>query len=85
MEEAMTILKAAAHPLDQQTGLSFHGPPTIAHLVTMAEPMVSFIKRFQNRSRETGPAEPCKHAACSRTHLVNECCICPGPHFVHRC
>jgi hypothetical protein len=116
MEEAMTILKAAAHTLNQQTGLSFHGPPTIAHLTlepsesslitshnnndalanfadycldtmepTSSEPMVSFIKRFQNRSRETGPAEPCKHAACSRTHPVNECCICRGPHFVHRC
>jgi hypothetical protein len=115
MEEAMTILKAA-HTLDQQTGLSFHGPPTIAHLgfdpsesslkhsrhkddaladfadycldtmePTSSEPMVSFIKRFQNRSRETGPAEPCKHAACSRTHPVNECCICRGPHCVHRC
>jgi hypothetical protein len=50
-----------------------------------SEPMVSYIKRFQNRGRETGPAEPCKHAVCSRTHPLNECCICPGPHFVHRC
>jgi hypothetical protein len=48
-------------------------------------PMASFIKRFQSRGRESGPAEPCKHAACSRTHPVNECCICRGPHFVHRC
>jgi hypothetical protein len=32
MEEAMTILKAAAHTLDQQTGLSFHGPPNVANL-----------------------------------------------------
>jgi hypothetical protein len=117
MVEAMTILKAAAHTLDQQTGLSFHGPPTVANinmdatsissdpafglhqdalddfadycLDTMdpssSEPMVSFIKRFQNRGRETGPAEPCKHAACSRTHPTNECCICRGPHFVNRC
>jgi hypothetical protein len=113
MEEVMTILKAAGHTLDQQTGLSFHGPPTIAHLTmeppessltgpsdaladftdycldtmdpTSSKPMVSFIKRFQNRSRETGPAEPCKHAASSRTHPANECCICRGPHFVHRC
>jgi hypothetical protein len=115
MEEAMTILKAVAHTLDQQTGLSFHGFPTIAQPTlepsdssmitshnnadaltdfadycldnmepTSSEPMVSFIKRFQNRSHETGPAEPCKHAACSRTHPVNECCICHGPHFVHR-
>jgi hypothetical protein len=116
MEEAMTILKAAAHTFDQHMGLSFHGPPTIAQLTlepsdsslftshnnadpltdfadycldnmepTSSEPMVSFIKRFQNRSRETGPAEPCKHAACSRTHPVNECCIYRGPHFVHQC
>jgi hypothetical protein len=32
MAEAMTILKAAAHTLDQQTGLSFHGPPNVANL-----------------------------------------------------
>jgi hypothetical protein len=94
MEEAMTILKAAAHTLDQKTGLSFHGPLMVAQLTlepsdssmitshnnadaladfadycldnmepTSSEPMVSFIKRFQNRSRETGPAEPCKHVA----------------------
>jgi hypothetical protein len=118
MAETMTILKAAAHTIDQQTGLSFHGPPTVANidmdattissdsafglhqdalddfadycLDTMdpssSEPMVSFIKRFQNRGRETGPAEPCKHdAACCRTHPTNECCICRGPHFVNRC
>jgi hypothetical protein len=116
MEETMMILKAAADMLDQQTGLSFHGPPTIAHLMlepsesslitshenndaladfadycldtmepTSSEPMVSFIKRFQNRSRETGPAEPCKHVACSQNHPVNECCICRDPRFVHRC
>jgi hypothetical protein len=50
-----------------------------------AEPMVAYIKRFQSRSRETGPAEPCKHATCSRTHPTNECCICRGPHFVYHC
>jgi hypothetical protein len=117
MSEAMTILKAAAHTLDQQTGLLFHGPPNVAHLdlddfgpisappfdpspngldafvdycmdtmdPASSEPMVSYIKRFQNRGRETGPAKPCKHAACSRTHPVNECCIYRGPHFVNRC
>jgi hypothetical protein len=105
MSEAMTILKAAAHTLDQQTGLSFHGPPNVAHLdlkdfgpisappfepppdalndfvdycmdtmdPASSEPMVSYIKRFQNCGRETGPAEPCKHVACSRTHPINEC------------
>jgi hypothetical protein len=117
MEEAMTILKAAAHRIDQQTALSFHGPPNVVNLdldtsagtfdppfeplhnalddfaeycmdtmdSSSADPMVSYIKRFQNRGRETGPAEPCKHATCSRTHPVNECCICRGPHFVTRC
>jgi hypothetical protein len=30
--EAMTILKAAAHTLNQQTGLSFHGPLNVANL-----------------------------------------------------
>jgi hypothetical protein len=117
MAEAMTILKAVALTLDRQTGLSFHGPPTVANLEmdattilndpafslhqdvlddfadycldamdpSSSEPMVSFIKRFQNRGRETGPAEPCKHAACSQTHPTNECCICRGPHFVNRC
>jgi hypothetical protein len=117
MAKAMTILKAAAHTLDQQTGLSFHGPPTVVNLEmhettlshdhdgslhqdaledfayycldtmdpSSSEPMVSFIKRFQNRGRETGPAEPCKHAACSLTHPTNECCICREPHFVNRC
>jgi hypothetical protein len=114
MEEAMTILKAAAHTLDQQTDLSFHGPLSVARIMIdlptrkpppdaidplddfadywvnnlnyeSSEPMVSYIKRFQNRRGETGPAEPCKHAACSRTHPINECCICRGPHFVNRC
>jgi hypothetical protein len=32
MEEVMAILKAAAHTLDKQTGLSFHSAPMIAHL-----------------------------------------------------
>jgi hypothetical protein len=113
----MTILKAAAHTLDQQTGLSFHGPPNVANLglddfseiqhpllespqngldefadyclhtmdAASSEPMVSYIKQFQNRGRETGSAEPCKHAACSRTHPINECFICRGPHFVTGC
>jgi hypothetical protein len=114
MEEAMIILKAAAHTLDQQTGLSFHGPPSVAQIMMdlptreippdvidpldnftdycvnnldgdSSEPMVSYIKKFQNRRGETGPAEPCKHAACSRTHPTNECCICRRAHFVNRC
>jgi hypothetical protein len=114
MEEAMTMFKAAAHTLDQHTGLSFHGPPLVAQIMMdlptreippdaidplddfadycvnnldldSLEPMVSYIKKFQNRRGETGPAEPCKHAACSRTHPTNECCICRGPHFVNRC
>jgi hypothetical protein len=115
MAEAMTILKAAAHTLDQHTGLSFHGSHNVAHLdmepqespqsffpdldaldnfaeycrdtmePSSSGPMVSFIKRFQSHGRESGPAEPCKHTACSRTHPVNECCICRGPHFVNRC
>jgi hypothetical protein len=114
MEEAMIILKAAAHTLDQQTGLSFHGSPSVAQIMidlptrelppdaidplddfvdycvtnldyASSEPMVSYIKRFQNRGVEIGHAEPCKHAACSRTHPTNECCICRGPHFVNRC
>jgi hypothetical protein len=114
MEEAMTILKAAAHTLDQQTGLSFHGPPSAAQIMIdlptrelppdaidplddfadycvnnldygSSEPMVSCIKRFQNRRGETSPAKPCKHAACSWTHPTNKCYICRGPHFVNRC
>jgi hypothetical protein len=47
--------------------------------------LVSYIKRFQNRRGETSSAEPCKHAACSRTHPTNECRICHGPRFVNRC
>jgi hypothetical protein len=112
IEEAMTILKAAAHTLDQQTGLSFHGPPSVPQIMInlptrelppdaidplddfadycvnnldydSSEPMVSYIKKFQNRRGETSQAEPCKHAACSRTHPTNGYCICHGSHFVN--
>jgi hypothetical protein len=43
-----------------------------------SEHMISYVKQFQNRGREAGPAELCKHAACLRTHPINECCICRG-------
>jgi hypothetical protein len=58
MAEAMTILKAAAHTLDQQTGLSFHGPPTIAQL-TLELSDSSMLASHHNADALTDFADYC--------------------------